>query len=316
MRLYYASDYAIGVNTTVPPLIITQGFSGTSTQSATVQFPTDPFKSIGSRSIQPLATNAPIRVGAGTTVDASVTPSVVTVNGDGSVTFTASYSNAHGNGTIIASASIGLQEALNDASKNGGGAVIVDGRWAQLGGTTALITAAANGNGTSGVFIMDMRGTALNQYTWNGTAWTAGGAASFPSGANGQALVPFLNTENLTLSTSGTTTDTTANLLPANSLILVTQGTVSTTIVTATDWKLGDATTAGRFSAADSTLTAGEAVPKTSFPPVQIGTGVANATTGVYQAAAAKVRITTTGTPSAGAIRVTVYGFTLTNATS
>ena len=126
----------------------------------------------------------------------------------------------------------------------------------------------------------------------------------------------FATTELVTLSTSGATTDSVANLLPANSIILAVNGTVNTTITGSSDWKLGDATTAGRFSAADSTLTAAESVPKTSFPPVQIGTGVASATTGVYQAAAAKVRITVTTTATAGKIRVTVYGFTLVNATA
>src|SRR5208337_603511 len=142
------------------------------------------------------------------------------------------------------------------------------------------------------------------------------GGPAWAAGANGQSFAPFVNTELVTLSLGGVTTDSTGSLLPANSIIMAVTGTVQTTITGSSDWKLGDPTTVGRFSAADSTLTAAESVPKTNFPPVQIGTGVANATTGVYQAAAAKVRITVTTTATAGKIRVTVYGFTLVNATS
>lgn len=75
---------------------------------------------------------------------------------------------------------------------------------------------------------------------------------------------------------------------------------MTTTITTATDWKLGDATIAGRFTAADSTMTVNE---------TQVGTVQADqtGTSGPRQASAAKLRITTTGTPGAGAIRVTVF---------
>ena len=106
--------------------------------------------------------------------------------------------------------------------------------------------------------------------------------------------------ELITLSTSGTTTDSVANLLPANSIIEAVVARVTTTITTATDWKLGDATTPGRFTAADSIMTAGE----TQIGLVQVDqTGAA----GPKQIAAAKLRITTTGTPGAGVIRVTVF---------
>jgi hypothetical protein len=50
--------------------------------------------------------------------------------------------------------------------------------------------------------------------------------------------------ENLTLSTGGTTTDTAANLLPADSYIESVTARVTTTVATATSWQLGDATTA------------------------------------------------------------------------
>jgi hypothetical protein len=106
--------------------------------------------------------------------------------------------------------------------------------------------------------------------------------------------------ESITLSTSGTTTDSSANLLPANSIIESVVARVTTTITTATDWQLGDPTTAGRFTAPNSTLVAGT----TDVGLVHIDQSAA---AGPRQTAAAKVRITTTGTPGAGVIRVTVF---------
>lgn len=109
--------------------------------------------------------------------------------------------------------------------------------------------------------------------------------------------------ESLTLSTSGTTTDTTANLLPANSLILGVTARVTTTITTATDWSLGDATIATRFASANAVMTAGS----TSVGLNHLKGGVALDTTGPVQVAAAKLRVTTTLTPGAGVIRLTVF---------
>lgn len=126
----------------------------------------------------------------------------------------------------------------------------------------------------------------LNQVTANGGEWVRGSAS-----------------ELLTISTSGTTTDTTANLLPANSIIEAVVARVTTTITTATDWKLGDPTSATRFAAANSTMTAGA----TSIGILHWGGAVSTDALGPHQPAAAKVRVTTTGTPGAGAIRITVF---------
>lgn len=118
--------------------------------------------------------------------------------------------------------------------------------------------------------------------------------------ANGASWVRGSASELLTLSTLGATTDTTANLLPANAVIEAVVARVTTTITTATDWKLGDATTPGRFTAANVTLTAGT----TDIGLVHVDqTGAA----GPRQTSAAKVRVTTTGTPGAGVIRITVF---------
>lgn len=314
-RQFFATDYAYGINKAMQPAQVYIGATATGAQTVTVT----PGKMVAvgqssGRVFTPYSTHAPILIGAGSNQE-TVTPSAVTIQYQvpvaTSALITATFSNIQGQGAEVASGTAGLQEAILDCQAAGGGQVVVDSLWTSYGGTTAMVLAAY---GDATVQITDVRSGAEVWYQWNGTAYAP--AAASMNWANGQSFVISSLTENLTLSTSGSTTDTTANLLPANSLILCVQGTVSTTITTATDWKLGDATTAGRFSAANSTLTAGTAVPASSFPPVQLGTGVASATTGIYQAAAAKVRVTTTGTPGAGAIRITSYFIKLVDATS
>lgn len=118
--------------------------------------------------------------------------------------------------------------------------------------------------------------------------------------ANGGYLERGCISELITLSTVGVTTDSAANLLPANATLLAVSARITVTIATATNWSLGDATTAARFAAANAVLAAGTTavgltmVDQTGAP-------------GPKQSAAAKLRITTTGIPSAGQIRVTVH---------
>lgn len=105
----------------------------------------------------PLATNAPIQVGTDGNGEI-VTPSAVSANSVvyGGMNFTATFVNAHGEGDAISSASFGLQEAINAALPAGGGVVVVDAGWAQIGGTTAIIQAASlPTNGT--VVVQDLR---------------------------------------------------------------------------------------------------------------------------------------------------------------
>ena len=131
------------------------------------------------------------------------------------------------------------------------------------------------------------------------------------SDVSGGTQVRGTLTESVTLSTSGTTTDSTIDL-PANSIILSVTGRITTTITTATDWKLGDATIADRFSDANATLTSGTTT-------VGINQWKADRTTagqGAFQQSTAKVRITTTGTPGAGVIRITIHYITLSAPTS
>jgi hypothetical protein len=118
--------------------------------------------------------------------------------------------------------------------------------------------------------------------------------------------------ELITLSTIGTTTDSSANLLPANSIIEAVLARIVTTIATATDWKVGDPTQATRFIAVNATLTSGT----TAIGLLHADPTVATANLGPVQTSAAKVRITTTGTPSAGAIRITTFYRTFIAATA
>lgn len=130
------------------------------------------------------------------------------------------------------------------------------------------------------------------------------------AGNAGGGMVQYHLHELVTLATGTTTTDTTANLEPANSLLFGVTGVVNTTITgSCTGWELGDPTTAARFTANDTTLTAGEK----AIAKVQLTTGVASATTGMSNAGtAAKIRITCAGgNPSAGKIDVSSWGLIL-----
>jgi hypothetical protein len=118
--------------------------------------------------------------------------------------------------------------------------------------------------------------------------------------ANGAQWISGQSSELLTLSTGGTTTDTSGNLLPANSVIRSVVVRVTAAITVASAFSVGDATIAARFLATGTGLTIGST-----------GVGLAHVdqtgTSGPRQTAAAKVRVTTTGTPSAGQLRITVF---------
>lgn len=122
--------------------------------------------------------------------------------------------------------------------------------------------------------------------------------------ANGAAWTHGQASELLVLSTVGLTTDTVGNLLPAGAIIDSVVCRVTTAITTTTNWAVGDASQAARFSSANATLTLGT----TSVGLNQADPTVASANLGPVQVAAAKVRISCSGSnPGAGAIRITVF---------
>ena len=116
----------------------------------------------------------------------------------------------------------------------------------------------------------------------------------------GETVVRGSVTEEITLSTVALTTDSVANLLPADAVIESVTAYVTTTITNATNWSVGDATTAARFISAETTLVAGTSIVGLLHVDQ---TGAA----GPKQDSAAKIRITCTGSqPDAGAVRITV----------
>jgi hypothetical protein len=114
-----------------------------------------------------------------------------------------------------------------------------------------------------------------------------------------------------TLNTGAATTDTGLSCLPANSVIDAVVYRITTTITTWTSFTIGDATTAARFCATQSTLTSGT----TGICFAQNWSSTL-AASGV-QSTAAAVRITGSGgNPGAGALRLTVFYHTWTPPTS
>lgn len=105
-----------------------------------------------------------------------------------------------------------------------------------------------------------------------------------------------------TLSTGGTTTDT-ASIIPANSFVVAVTYRVTTTITTAANFSIGDATTAARFVSGATGLTAGS----TGIGLRHLQGGVATDAAGPIFTSSSAVRITTNANPGAGAIRVQVW---------
>lgn len=124
-------------------------------------------------------------------------------------------------------------------------------------------------------------------------------------GTHGEQWFRGVLTETLTLSTGGATTNTVNNLLPADAIIEAVVTRVITTISGGgvANFAIGDSTTAARFSASTTGLTAGS----TRVGLAHMSGAVTTLATGPTQAAAATVRITCDATPTAGVIRVTVY---------
>lgn len=211
------------------------------------------------------------------------------------VTSNTSFSSRFSNGLISAGGIegdviAGTNVAGTDLALRGG-----RGTGTGLGGKVNLQIAPTGSSGATA-------NTPATAHTFDYRAYTQ------TEPANGATFGIQSISELITLSTSGTTTDSSTNLLPANSLLLGVVAYVQTTITTATSWQLGDGTTAGRFTAANATMTAGT----TDIGKVHLTTGVASATTGFWQASAAKLRITTVGTPGSGKIRITVFYIPLT----
>lgn len=158
--LYRAANYAYGSSGIAPSPAALQvglgnGLTGATTLTVAYPYTTLP----DSSQLFPLATTTPLLIGSGSNAE-TVTPSAVanvsSFQGYNTATITVTLSNTHGIGDPIASGTYGLQEAINAASAAGGGTVIVDARWAAIGGTSAMIATAVASLPT-GVSVADNR---------------------------------------------------------------------------------------------------------------------------------------------------------------
>lgn len=129
--------------------------------------------------------------------------------------------------------------------------------------------------------------------------------------ANGATRTSSSWTESITLNTGAAFTDSTTDL-PANSLIDAVACRITTTITTAANWSVGVSGTTARFSASNSTLTAGT----TSVGLQQWQGSVTTDAAGPVQTATAKLRITLNANPGNGVIRCSVFSRTFTAPTS
>ena len=117
--------------------------------------------------------------------------------------------------------------------------------------------------------------------------------------ANGATQTFYADSELITLDTGGATTNSSADLLRAGSIIDSVVCRITTTITTATEWKVGDGSTADRFIDTQTVLTAN--TTRIGFNQWEVSPASAT------NSAAGPLVITTTGTPGAGAIRCTVF---------
>ena len=160
---YNALDYAYGAFSGAPNAL--QVATGTTATGAGTLTIVSPVVTLGDgTTIFPLSTAAKILVGTGSTQD-SVTPTSLSncnyAAAYATCQVTATFTYVHGTGENIASATMGVSEAINAALSMGGGAVAVDAKWTGSGGTTAMVSGAPS---YSDVWIEDLRGVGSNLY--------------------------------------------------------------------------------------------------------------------------------------------------------
>lgn len=171
-----AVSFAYGINPNVAPLVLASGGGPGSGVVFTVQVG---FTVLEDGTILvPLSTTAPIQIGVGSNAE-TVTPSAVSTSTPtvpGTVSFTATVSNAHGAGDLVCSGSFGIAEAVNEAHAGGGGLVAFDAAWVLLGGATSQF--ASKTYGWANVTMLDWRGTT------SAKSWTASNGGAYTASAN------------------------------------------------------------------------------------------------------------------------------------
>lgn len=181
----------------------------------------------------------------------------------------------------------------------------------QTGGDIYIQPGLGTGTGTSGTGHLragaaGSSGSSINNsadvFIWDSVGTTTTGSAKH-LGFQGSYWKHGTASEQITLSTGGTTTDSTLDMLPANSIIDAVVATIAISITTATSVQIGDPTTADRFISGFPAMGAGNKAVGIRQHRGSVTTDAAGPT----QAAAAKIRITTDVNPGAGAILLIVF---------
>lgn len=114
-------------------------------------------------------------------------------------------------------------------------------------------------------------------------------------------------TEQITLDISGTSpiiaSESVADLLPADSIIEAVTARITTTLTGFVDWSIGDGYVSDRFSGPDTALTAGTTVVGLNH----VDALSVSPSIGARQTLAGKIVISTSDSPTAGVIRVSVF---------
>lgn len=188
---YSALDYAFGTSSSVapPPLQIGAGNTVVGVGSITIITPITTTQ--GGTPVSPIAAGSTIIVGTASNAETVTVTSVGVPSlagyapGTGSVTVTATFANLHGPQENVASATFGLQEAINVASAAGGGVAAIYPAWYKIGGTAAMIAAATlptmllNSAGSTGlVRIFDAQTLQFYSYTPNSVTAVAAPSAA------------------------------------------------------------------------------------------------------------------------------------------
>lgn len=155
-------------------------------------------------------------------------------------------------------------------------------------------------NQAAGVLERCLAGIAMDHFANDGTSYTRD---MYTVESNGAYWRRGEIRESITLNTGAAFTDSATDLLPANAIIVAVVARIDTTITTAVAWSLGDASEANRFTANNSTMTAGE----TDIGLLHQQGAIATDALGPVQVAAAKLRITLNANPGAGIVDVTTF---------
>lgn len=235
-----ASNFAFGVNPAIPAAEVVNSPGASGAQTLQLFYPNVVLAD--GRTLNPFATTAPLTFDIGANAE-TVTPSAVSVVTGGpaglTVNITATFANVHGQGCRVSSGTAGLQEAINYANASlGGGVVVVDGSWTQVGGTEAILEAATLGSSS----IRDNRGP-------SGFITKLTGATDAIPLTGGTVIVATAGVDAMTLATP------TAGTNDGLRLTVISAGAHAHTITTAADKINGGDDTATFAAAAGNSIT-------------------------------------------------------------